>query len=191
MKKGTIIGIALAVIVVIAVIWGVGTRNSMVSANEDVKTKAAAVETQLQRRNDLIPNFVATVKGYAAHEESVYTEIADARAKLAGAIKKDDVDSINQANSELDSALSRLLMVVENYPELKADKEFIALQDELAGTENRIAYVREQYNDEVASFNKQIKRFPSNIIANMMGLDEAKYFEAEEGAKEVPTVNFD
>lgn len=162
----------------------------MVSAYEDVQNKASAIETQLQRRSDLIPNFVATVKGYAAHEEEVYTAIADARAKLSGAIEKDDMASVSEANSELDSALSRLLVVVENYPELKANENFIALQDELAGTENRIAKAREDYNDEVKSYNKKIKSFPNSIIANMGGFDEAVYFEAAEGTKAVPTVDF-
>lgn len=190
MKKSTIILIAIATILVLIVLWGVGTRNGMVSAYEDVQNKASAIETQLQRRSDLIPNFVATVKGYAAHEEEVYTAIADARAKLSGAIEKDDMASVSEANSELDSALSRLLVVVENYPELKANENFIALQDELAGTENRIAKAREDYNDEVKSYNKKIKSFPNSIIANMGGFDEAVYFEAAEGAKAVPTVDF-
>lgn len=190
MKKSTIILIAIAAILVLIVLWGVGTRNGMVSAYEDVQNKASAIETQLQRRSDLIPNFVATVKGYAAHEEEVYTAIADARAKLSGAIEKDDMASVSEANSELDSALSRLLVVVENYPELKANENFIALQDELAGTENRIAKAREDYNDEVKSYNKKIKSFPNSIIANMGGFDEAVYFEAAEGTKAVPTVDF-
>ena len=190
MKKSTITLIVIGVLVAIIAIWGVSTRNSMVSAYEDVQNKASAIETQLQRRSDLIPNFVATVKGYATHEEEVYTAIADARAKLSGAIENDDIASVSEANSELDSALSRLLVVVENYPELKANENFIALQDELAGTENRIAKAREDYNDEVKSYNKKIKSFPNSIIANMGGFDEAVYFEAAEGAKEVPTVEF-
>ncbi len=190
MKKSKIVLIVIAGILIISVFWGVGTRNSMVSAYEDVQNKASVIETQLQRRSDLIPNFVATVKGYATHEEEVYTAIADARAKLSGAIEKDDMTSVSEANSELDSALSRLLVVVENYPELKANENFIALQDELAGTENRIAKAREDYNNEVKSYNKEIKLFPNSIIANMGGFDEAVYFEAEEGAKDVPTVDF-
>jgi len=189
-KKSTIVLIVIAGILVLTIFWGVGTRNSMVSAYEDIQNKAAAIETQLQRRSDLIPNFVATVKGYAAHEEEVYTAIADARAKLSGAIEKDDMASVSQANSELDSALARLLVVVENYPELKANENFIALQDELAGTENRIAKARQDYNDEVRSYNKKIKMFPNSIIASMGGFDEASYFEADEGAKDVPTVDF-
>ena len=190
MKKSSVVLIAIAAVLVLTVFWGVGTRNGMVSAYEDVQNKASAVETQLQRRSDLIPNFVATVKGYAAHEEQVYTAIADARAKLSGAIEQNDMASVSEANAELDSALSRLLLVVENYPELEANENFIALQDELAGTENRIAKAREDYNDEVKSYNKKIKLFPNSIIANMGGFDEAVYFEAAEGAKAVPTVDF-
>jgi len=190
MKKSTIVLIVIAGILVLALLWGVGARNSMVSAYEEVQNKASAIETQLQRRSDLIPNFVATVKGYAAHEEEVYTAIADARAKLSGAMDEGDMASVSEANSELDSALSRLLVVVENYPELKANENFIALQDELAGTENRIAKARQDYNDEVKSYNKSIKLFPNSIIANMSGFDEADYFEAAEGAEKVPTVDF-
>lgn len=190
MKKSTTILLVIAGLLVSIIFWGVGTRNSMVSAYEDVQNKASTIEAQLQRRSDLIPNFVATVKGYAAHEEEVYTAIAEARAKLAGAIRTEDISSVLDANSELESALSRLLVVVENYPELKANENFIALQDELAGTENRIEKAREEYNDEVKSYNKKIKTFPNSIIANMGGFKEAAYFEAAEGAKEVPTVNF-
>ena len=190
MKKSTSILIAIVGIVALTLFWGVGARNSMVSAYEDVQNKASAIETQLQRRSDLIPNFVATVKGYAAHEEEVYTAIADARAKLSGAIESDDMASVSEANAELDSALSRLLVVVENYPELKANENFIALQDELAGTENRIAKARQDYNNEVRSYNKTIKLFPNSIIANMSGFEEMDYFEAAEGAENVPNVDF-
>lgn len=190
MKKSSIILIAIVGILVLIVIWGVGTRNSMVSSYEDVQSKASTIETQLQRRSDLIPNLVATVKGYAAHEKDIYTDIADARAKLSGAIKEGDMASVSEANSELDSAVSKLLALVEDYPELKANENFIALQDELAGTENRIAKARENYNNEVKSYNKIIKSFPNSIIANMSGFDEVDYFEAEEGAKEVPKVDF-
>lgn len=190
MKKSAIILSVIVGTLVLIVLWGIGTRNSMVSACEDVQNKASRIETQLQRRSDLIPNLVATVKGYSKHEEEVYTAIADARAKLSGAIEKNDIASVSEANSELDSALSKLLVVVENYPELKANENFIALQDELAGTENRIAKAREDYNDEVKSYNKKIKTFPNSIIANMGGFDEAIYFEAAEGSKELPKVDF-
>ncbi|MBR5227071.1 MAG: LemA family protein [Clostridia bacterium] len=190
MKKSNVVLIVIIAIVVIVALWCVATRNSLVSMEEEVNLKASQIETQLQRRSDLIPNFVATVKGYAAHEEEVYTAIADARSKLSGAIEDDDMGAINEANSELDSALGRLLMVVENYPELKANENFIALQDELAGTENRINKARQDYNEVVASYNKAIKKFPQNIIANMSGFEAADYFEASEGAEKVPTVEF-
>lgn len=191
MKKSLIALIVVVAIIFSALAWGIGIRNSLVSMAEEVRLEAAQVETQLQRRNDLIPNFVNTVKGYAAHEEEVYTAIADARAKLGGAIEDGDVEAINEANSDLDSALSRLLVVVENYPELKASANFIALQDELAGTENRIAIARENYNTTAASYNKKIKMFPESFIANMCGLEEAEYFEASEEAKDAPVVNFE
>ena len=189
MKK-TNMTLIVAGILALIVLWGVGARNSMVSSYEDVQNKAATIETQLQRRNDLIPNFVATVQGYAAHEEEVYTAIADARAKLSGAIGNEDMESVIEADSELSSALSRLLVVVESYPELKANENFIALQDELAGTENRIAKAREDYTDEVKAYNKKVKMFPHSIIANWGGFEEEAYFEATEGAEEVPVVNF-
>ena len=191
MKKGLIAVIAVVVVVFMVLSWGIGTRNSLVSMAEEVRLEAAQVETQLQRRNDLIPNFVNTVKGYAAHEEEVYSEIADARAKLGGAIEDGDVEAMNEANSALDNALSRLLVVVENYPELKANENFIALQDELAGTENRIAIARENYNTTAASYNKEIKMFPGSLIASMCNLEEAEYFEASEEAKDAPVVNFE
>lgn len=191
MKKSLIAVIVVVAIVFLALTWGIGTRNSLVSMSEEVRAEAAQVETQLQRRNDLIPNFVNTVKGYAAHEEEVYTAIADARAKLGGAIEDGDVEAMNEANSDLDYALSSLLAIVENYPELKANENFVALQDEIAGTENRIAVARENYNDTAASYNKEIKMFPGSLIADLCGLEEADYFEASEEAKDAPVVNFE
>ena len=141
------------------------------------------IETTLQRRNDLIPNLVATVKGYANHEEAVFTEIADARSKLAGSIESGDMESISEANTALDSALSKLLAISENYPDLKAS--------ELAGTENRIAVARQYYNEKLNTYNTKVQKFPSSIVAGMSGYYPMEYFEADEGAKEVPTVNFD
>ena len=190
MNKSIIALIVIAGVLLHTIIWSVFTRNSMVSSYEEVQNKAAAIETQLQRRSDLIPNYVATVKGYATHEEEVYSAIADARAKLSGAISKEDISEVSQANSELESTLSRLLVLVENYPELKANENFIALQDELAGTENRIARAREEYNDTVKAYNKKIKSFPNSIVANMGGFEEGVYFEATEQAKTAPTVDF-
>ena len=157
---------------------------------EDVRMQQSQVETTLQRRSDLIPNLVNTVKGYATHEEEVFTEIADARSKLAGSIESGDLDSISESNSELDSALSRLLAITENYPDLKASEQFTALQDELAGTENRINVARQHYNEKVMTYNTTVQRFPTSIIAGIFGYSPAEYFEASEEAQEVPEVNF-
>lgn len=190
MKKFNVTFFVILAIVAIIAFWGIGSRNGLVTMNEEVRLGASRVETQLQRRCDLIPNFVATVKGYASHEEEVYSSIADARAKLSGAIDNGDVAAMNEANSALDSALSRLLVVVENYPELKANENFKALQDELAGTENRITKAREDYNEVVEKYNVEIKMFPKNIIANMFGFTEAQYFEASDKAQDVPIVEF-
>ena len=187
-KKGLII--TIVIVAVIAVIAGavISSYNGLVSQRESVKSAQSNVETMLQRRADLIPNLVSTVKGYAAHEESVYTAIADARAALAGA---STVDEMNEANSELDSAISRLLVVVENYPELKADTQFINLQDELAGSESRIAVARKDYNTVAQEYNTDIKKFPTSLIASAFGFESAEYFEASDEATTVPSVNFD
>ena len=149
------------------------------------------IETTLQRRSDLIPNLVATVKGYATHEKEVFTEIADARAKLSGSIESGNIESISEANNALDSALGRLLAISENYPELKASEQFIALQDELAGTENRISVARQYYNEKVKAYNTKVQSIPSSFIAGMSGYYPMQYFEADESAKKVPEVNFD
>lgn len=185
----TILAIILAIIVLI-VTWGITTSNSLMTLREDVKMQQSQVETTLQRRSDLIPNLVNTVKGYATHEEEVFTEIADARSKLAGSIESGDLDSISKSNSELDSALSRLLAITENYPDLKASEQFTALQDELAGTENRINVARQHYNEKVMTYNTSVQRFPTSIIAGIFGYSPAEYFEASEEAQEVPEVNF-
>lgn len=191
MKKKKTVWIVLAVVVVVlAVLVGsvVSSYNGLVDTREQVTAAQANVETYLQRRADLIPNLVSTVKGYAAHEEEVYTALADARAELAGA---NTVDEMNEANAALDSALSRLLVVVENYPELKADSQFINLQDELAGSENRIAQARKDYNEIAQNYNAKIQKFPTVILANLFGFDAAEYFEATEESQTVPSVNFD
>ncbi len=178
----------IAAVIVIAVIGIVGTYNSLVSLQAGVEEKESAISTQLQRRSDLIPNLVSTVKGYAAHEEEVYTAIADARSKLAGA---GTVEEMAQANGELSSALSRLLVVVENYPELKANENFTALQDELAGTENRITVARNDYNTAAKEYNVKIRRFPNNLFAGMLGFEKVDYFEADSNAQSVPEVSFE
>lgn len=187
MKKRTVILIAVIAVIAIIAFSCVGTYNSLVAQRENVDTQYSAIETQLQRRIDLIPNIVNTVKGYAAHESEVFGAVSDARARLAGASTKEEAA---EADSELTSAVSRLLMIAENYPDLKADTQFTALTDELAGTENRIAVARKDYNDAAKTYNTQIKTFPKVIIANLFGFEKAEYFEAAEGAKSAPQVNF-
>lgn len=190
MKNGTKVLIGSGVVVVVILLWFFGTRNSLVSLKEEVEMQQSQIETTLQRRSDLIPNLVATVKGYANHEEKVFTEIAEARSKLAGSIKSGDMKSISEANDTLDSALSRLLAISENYPDLKASEQFIALQDELAGTENRISVARQHYNEKVNTYNTEVQKFPTSIVAGMSGYYPLQYFEADEAAKEVPKVDF-
>lgn len=188
MKKVLIVLGVMAVGLLIVGGMGVGYYNKMVSLNESVTNEWSQVENQLQRRNDLIPNLVNTVKGYAKHEKEVFEHVADARSKLAGAKTIPEKISANQA---MDSALSRLLVIVEQYPALKANENFARLQDELAGTENRISVARYRYNEIVRDYNVTIKRFPGNIIASMTGFEKKDvYFKAEEGAKQAPKVEF-
>ncbi|WML43949.1 LemA family protein [Neobacillus sp. PS3-40] len=187
LKKGFIgAGIVIAVLVVFGLML-MGSYNGFVNSEENVNQSYAQIENQLQRRLDLIPNLVNTVKGYASHEKEVIASISDARARLAGAKTPQEQAT---ANTELTGALSRLLVVVENYPNLKADQQFTQLMDELAGTENRISVARKDYNDQVAIFNKKVKRFPGAIIANMTGFDQKEYFKAEPKAGEAPKVDF-
>ncbi|WP_394237625.1 LemA family protein [Niallia oryzisoli] len=187
MKKSYLgIGIIALVIIMIGVML-VPSYNGFVNLEENVDQSYAQIENQLQRRLDLIPNLVNTVKGYAAHEEDVLTEISDARARLAGAKSPEEEAT---ANTEITSALSRLLVVVENYPDLKADQQFIQLMDELSGTENRISVARKDYNDQVAEYNKKVKNFPGMIVANITGFDEKEYFGADPSAQQAPEVDF-
>lgn len=191
MKNSTKTLVIILAIVAVLTIWFIGAQNKLVNLEENVKLEFSQVETTLQRRSDLIPNLVEAVKGYAKHEEEVFTQIADARAKLAGSIETGDVEDINEASNQLDSALSRLLVITENYPELKANEQFIALTDELAGTENRITVARQNYNETVSKYNKAIKMFPTSIIASVNGYEAADYFEADDDAKDAPVVSFD
>ena len=177
----------LGVVLAMAPLIGGCSYNRFVSQEEAIKTQWAQVENQLQRRNDLIPNLVETVKGFAAQEQQVYQAIADSRAKLAGATTQEQ--TIAAAN-EQSSALSRLLAIVENYPQLKSNETFGRLMDELAGTENRIAVERMRYNQAVQAYNTSRRQFPANITATVFGFDEYKLFEAPEAAKEVPKVDF-
>ena len=189
-KKGKI---AIIILIIVAVIlistysFFKGTYNSFVALDEGVQGAWAQVENQLQRRFDLIPNYVETVKGYAKHEKEVLTEVTKARASVGGA--KTIPEKIT-ANNQLTSALSRLLVVMERYPDLKANQNFIRLQDELAGTENRIAVERKRYNDMVKAFNIKVRSFPDNILANMFGFRQATFFEAPEEAKTAPKIKF-
>lgn len=187
MKKGWIVAIVIVVILIVIIAGLGGSYNKMVSMQEEVDSKWANIDTQLQRRMDLIPNLVNTVKGFASHEQEIINSVTDARSKLSGA---NSVEEKANANNELSGALSRLLVVVENYPDLKANQNFQALSDELAGTENRIAVARKDYNDVVKEYNQKIKKFPSNMIAGMFGFETKQYFEAKEGADNAPVVEF-
>ena len=184
MSKGLLGAIAA---IIIAVVMMFSSYNGLVSMNEYVTGKWAQVENQLQRRNDLNPNLVNTVKGYAAHETQVFKDVSDARAKLGGA---KTVAETSAANSQMNSALSRLLMVAENYPDLKANTNFTQLQDELAGTENRIAVARKDYNDAVQGYNAKIKSLPASLYAGAFGFTARDYFKADEAAQKVPQVKF-
>ncbi len=188
MKKGMIVlGVVVLVALMIAGMY-VGRRNEMVRKSETVKSAWAQVDVVLQRRADLIPNLVETVKGFAAQEQTVFHDIASARAALLGA--KTPTDKI-AANGQLDGALGRLLLIVENYPQLKSNENFLRLQDELAGTENRIAVERKRYNDSVQDYNTYIGLFPNNIFAGWAGFERNNaYFAATEASREAPKVQF-
>lgn len=187
MKKSLVVLLVIAAVLVGGIGYGIGTYNSLVTENESVKASLSQVDNQLQRRSDLIPNLVETVKGYASHEEEVFLGVSEARAKLAGSTTVADKAAADQ---QLTGALSRLLAISEAYPQLKADANFRQLSDELAGTENRIAVARKDYNDVAQRFNTTIQRFPTVIVANIAGFDKATYFEAQEGADQAPKVNF-
>lgn len=184
-----ILGVLILAIIAIAGFF-IGTYNKLQVMDENVTANWAQVENQLKRRNDLIPNLVNTVKGYAKHENEIFTNIANARAKLSGAMNSNDVKAVQQSTNELNSALSRLLVVVENYPNLKADKAFTGLQDELAGTENRLAVARRDYNESVKTINALIRTFPTSLVAAMSGVKSRDYFEITEQEKQTPKVEF-
>ena len=188
MKKSSIVVLVLIAIIIIVIAMFVSSYNGIIAKSEEVDNKFATIDTQLQRRGELIPNLVNTVKGYAKQEQDVINSVTEARTKLAGATTVSDKA---KADEELTGALNRLMVVVENYPDLKSSQNFIQLSDELAGTENRIATARRDYNEAVKEYNLKIKRFPTNIIAGMFGYSKRDYFEASEQSKEVPNVNFD
>ncbi len=185
----TLLTVAGIILIVLLASFGYvrGTYNSLVQMDEGVKAAWAQVENQLQRRYDLIPNYVETVKGYAKHEKEVFLKVTEARSKVAGA---GSIGEKIAANNELSSALARLLVVVEQYPDLKANTNFIRLQDELAGTENRIAVERRRFNEAVRVYNTKMRSFPTNVLAGMFGFEKAAFFEVPEERQEAPKVEF-
>ncbi|MFT9494421.1 LemA family protein [Anaerosolibacter sp.] len=180
-----IIGIVIAIALIVLPL--IGTYNNLVTMNENVDAQWAMVESKLQRRFDLIPNLVESVKGIMGQEQEVFGNIADARARMAGA---QTTEERVEASNALEGALGRLLVVMENYPQLRSAENVTRLMDELAGTENRISVERDRYNTVVSEYNKAIKRFPRNIIAGAMGFDAKPYFEATAGAENAPKVQF-
>lgn len=196
MKKGYIVLIVIAVLVLSIFLWFKGSYNGMVQMSENVSEQWSNVENQYQRRLDLIPNLVSTVKGYAAHEEKTLTEVVDARAKATQTqinfdnLNEATLKKLNQTQGELSSALSRLMAISESYPDLKANQNFLELQAQLEGTENRIAVERRKFNEVVRSYNAYIRKFPKNIVAGMFGFAAKPYFEANSGAENAPKVEF-
>lgn len=188
MKTGTKILCGLVIVILLCGGYIIGTRNKLVQQEQEAKQVFANVQVYLQRRNDLIPNLVSSVKGYAKHEEAVFNAVTEARQNMINA--KTPEETV-QADAALSSAVGRLLAVAEAYPELKANENFLSLQDELAGTENRIAVARKDANEKVTAYNTSIKLFPKNIVAKMFGFKELPLFEADSGAKTAPTVSFD
>ncbi len=185
---GTVVGIIL--------LWGVAGYNSLVSMDEGVQGKWANVETQYQRRADLIPNLVNIVKGYAAHEKSTLENVVKARSEATSVkidpenLTPEKMEQYQKAQGNVSAALGKLLMVAENYPQLKANENFLELQSQLEGTENRITVARKDFNDAAKEYNTAIRRFPKSILAGMFGFDKKAYFEAESGAEKAPEVKF-
>ena len=196
MKKNTIILIAIVVVIFFMISRAVGKYNAMVTLEEGVDASWAQVENVYQRRADLIPNLVATVKGYAEHEQETFTAVTEARSKV-GSINMEGMadnpqalQNFQAAQGQLSSALSRLMVVVEKYPDLKANQNFLDLQTQLEGTENRIAVERNRFNKAAQGYNTIIRRFPGSIYAGMFGFDRKAYFEAEAGSEKAPQVEF-
>lgn len=190
MRRGSVLLAVVGGLLVLCLLVGMmlfSYNNSFVAMEEDMNGRWAQVENQLKRRADLVPNLVETVKGYAGHEKEVFARISDARARLAGA---GSVDDKMKASNELTGALSRLLVVAEAYPNLKADASFRGLQDELAGTENRLAVERQRYNEAVQAYNTSLRKVPGSLIAGMMGFKQRVYFEVTAAEKDAPKVKF-
>lgn len=196
MKKGVIILIVVAVVVLGIFMWVKSTYNGLVTKQESVESAWSQVENVYQRRADLIPNLVATVKGYAAHEKETLEGVVNARSKATQMsidptkLDEESLKKFQSAQGELGNAIGRLLMITENYPDLKANENFKELQAQLEGTENRITVERQKFNESAKEYNTQIRHFPANIIAGMFGFDRKPYFEAKEGADEAPKVEF-
>ncbi len=196
MKKNSIALLSIGAILLIAIFWGISKYNGLVTKDEAVSGQWANVENQYQRRADLIPNLVATVKGYAAHESETLEGVVAARAKATQItvdpenLTPENLQKYQAAQGELSAALGKLLMITENYPDLKANQNFLELQAQLEGTENRISTERGRFNDLSKEFNATIRKFPTSIIASIGGFEKKAYFEAEEGSKEAPKVQF-
>jgi LemA protein len=196
MNKKTVTWIVVLGVLAITVIWGVIRYNAIITAEENVNTAWSQVENQYQRRADLIPNLVETVKGYAAHERETLESVIAARAKATQVVvdpnhaTAEQIAAFQAAQGEVSQALGRLMAISENYPDLKANQNFSALQSQLEGTENRITVARNNFNEVARQYNTLIRRFPTNLIANAMNADKRAYFEAEEGAEQVPQVRF-
>lgn len=193
MKKSTIITL---VVIGLVAIWGISGYNSLVSSDEEAQTKWADVETQYQRRADLIPNLVNTVKGYAAHESETLQAVVEARAKATSVsidplnMSAEQIANFQKAQDGVSSALSKLLVTVEKYPDLKANENFKELQAQLEGTENRISVARRDYNDASRQYNTSLRSFPKNILASLFGFEKRAYFEAQTGTEQAPSVQF-
>ncbi len=187
MKRSVMVLLVVVVLLLIIVGRFMGSYNGLVNKQTEVHTAFAEVDNQLQRRSDLIPNLVETVKGFAAQEQEVFGRIADARAQMAGARTPQDKIAAGQS---MDSALGRLLVVIENYPQLRSSENFARLQDELSGTENRLSVARTRYNEKVGDFNALIRRFPTNIFSNMLGFKAEPFYPVSTEAKQTPKVDF-
>lgn len=196
MNKKTLTWIVVLGVLAIVIIWGVGRYNAIITAEENVNTAWSQVENQYQRRADLIPNLVETVKGYAAHESATLEDVIATRAKATQVVvdptnaTAEQIAAFQAAQGELSQALGRLMAISENYPDLKASQNFAALQSQLEGTENRITVARNNFNEMARQFNTMIRRFPTNLIANAMNAEKRPYFEANDGADKAPQVQF-
>lgn len=190
-RQRTLIAVVVAVVAVGVIIFGasVGTYNSLVSAQEGVRTAYSDIQTDLQRRSDLVPNLVATVQAYAQHEETVYTDIANARAALVSAGNEGNVQKTAEASDTLTAAVNRLIAIAEAYPELKSNQNFLDLQTQLEGTENRIAVARTKYNEAARDYNQRIRSFPTAVVASLGGFGQEAYFQASESAQSASSIS--